>query len=160
MVNFPAGSTISVAGHVYTLKQLHFHHPAEEAVDGHKADMVIHLVHADAAGNLAVVAVPLTAGAANATIETLWKSIPAEKNAPHNDAAVMVDPATLLPASHGYYTLSGSLTTPPCSEHVSWFILKTPATLSSAELAAFATLYPLNARPIQPLHERAVLQSR
>ena len=71
-----------------------------------------------------------------------------------------IDASDLLPSKRGYYTFDGSLTTPPCSEGVRWFVLKAPATFSAAEIAAFAKLYPMNARPVQPLHGREVASSR
>jgi carbonic anhydrase len=156
----PAGSTLSVGGHRYTLVQFHFHHPSEERIDGKPFAMATHLVHRDAAGRLAVVAVLLRAGPANALLSTLWRHRPHAKDHEETPAGVTVDPAALLPRSRGYYAYSGSLTTPPCSEGVRWFVLKAPATLSSAELATFAGIYPGNARPTQPLNGRTVLASR
>jgi carbonic anhydrase len=69
---------------------------------------------------------------------------------------VTVNVADLLPAERGYYTFIGSLTTPPCSEGVTWFVLKTPAQVSRREVAVFARLFPNNTRPIQPLNGRLV----
>lgn len=52
----------------------------------------------------------------------------------------------------------GSLTTPPCNEEVSWQVLKQPVELSKAQLQAFRRLYPMNARPVQPLNGRTLEQ--
>ena len=71
-----------------------------------------------------------------------------------------INAAVILPAQHAYYSFEGSLTTPPCSESVRWFVLESPATLSGGEIAAFARLYPMNARPPQPLNGREVASSR
>jgi carbonic anhydrase len=65
----------------------------------------------------------------------------------------------LLPSDQNYYTFDGSLTIPPCSEGVKWFVMKTPVELSPAQIAAFARLYPDNARPVQPLNGRKVEES-
>ena len=73
---------------------------------------------------------------------------------------VTVDVSELLPTDHGYYTFPGSLTTPPCSEGVTWYVLKTQSSISSAQVAAFAKLYPRDARPIQPLNGRHVLETK
>jgi len=70
---------------------------------------------------------------------------------------VRVNPAALLPANRGYFTYTGSLTTPPCSEGVRWIVLKSPSTLSKAEIAIFASHYPNDARPVQDLNGRHVL---
>ena len=62
----------------------------------------------------------------------------------------------LLPASLDYYTYAGSLTTPPCTEGVQFYILKQPVSISAQQLSAFRKLYPMNARPLQPLNERVI----
>ena len=63
-------------------------------------------------------------------------------------------------ASRGYYTLAGSLTTPPCTEGVTWYVLKAPVEISPGQIAAFAKRYPMNARPVQPLSARRILETR
>jgi carbonic anhydrase len=159
-VNYAPGSYITVGGTRYDLVQFHFHHPSEEKFDGKSFDMVAHLVHKDANGKLAVVAVPLKKGADNKLIAVLWKNLPKEKEHESTVESVTINAADLLPSKHGYYTFDGSLTTPPCSEGVKWFVLKTPTTLAASEVAAFGKLYPMNARPVQPLNGREVLSSK
>jgi carbonic anhydrase len=159
-VNYAAGSTLSVGGKTYTLKQFHFHHPSEERVNGNAYDMVAHLVHADADGRLAVVAVLFKTGQANSLIEQVWKNIPAEKDKAVEFPGKTLNARNLLPSDLGYYTFPGSLTTPPCSENVTWFVLKTATSLSPDQLAAFAKLYPDNARPIQPANGREILATK
>jgi carbonic anhydrase len=159
-VNYAAGSTLTVGGKSYTLKQFHFHHPSEERINGQGYDMVAHLVHADAEGHYAVVAVLLKKGAANALLETVWKNIPAEKEKASEVAGVSINVKDLLPTDHGYYTFAGSLTTPPCTEGVTWYVLKKPVTLSGDQVAAFAKIYAMNARPIQPVNNRELLETK
>ena len=159
-INYPAGSKLTVGGKTYTLKQFHFHHPAEEEIEGQKFDLVAHLVHADADGHLAVVAVLFEKGAANPLFDTVWKNVPAEKEKAVDVTSVSVNAKDLVPAEAGYYTFQGSLTTPPCSEGVTWYVLKKHATLSGEQLDAFAKLYPHNARPIQPTNGREILESK
>lgn len=158
-VNYAPGSFISVGGHRYELQQFHFHKPSEEAIDGKHADMVAHLVHKDDQGQLAVVAVLLRAGAVHPMLAALWNNLPPKKEEQVERTDVMVDAADLLPAARGYYTFAGSLTTPPCSEGVRWFVLKDPAAVSGGQIAMFGHRYPMNARPVQPLHGRSVQQS-
>jgi carbonic anhydrase len=158
-VNYPPGSSIDVGGHRYELVQFHFHKPSEEAIDGKHQAMVAHLVHKDSDGRLAVVAVLLAPGAANALIATLWSNLPATKGEEAKPAGVQVDVSGLLPADHGYYTFAGSLTTPPCSEGVTWFVLKSPSTVSQAQVGRFGELYANNARPLQALQGRTVQKS-
>ena len=150
------GDAISVGGHRYELQQFHFHKPSEEAIDGKRRDMVVHLVHKDDAGKLAVVAVLLKAGDTNPVIAALWNNLPAHKEGEVELKGVQIDPADLLPKDRGYFTFDGSLTTPPCSEGVTWYVLKNPSQVSSGEIARFAKAYPMNARPLQPLNGRVV----
>jgi carbonic anhydrase len=159
-VNYTAGNTLKVGDKTYALKQFHFHHPSEEQIDGKGYDMVAHLVHADEEGHLVVVAVLLKSGASNAFLTSIWKNFPAEKEKSIENASVLVNVADLLPSDHAYYTYLGSLTTPPCSEGVTWYVLKTPVQLSSEQVAAFAKVYAMNARPIQPLNGRELLASK
>jgi len=159
-VNYTAGSTLTVGGKTYTLKQFHFHHPSEERVNGKDSDLVAHLVHGDAEGHLAVVAVLLNKGAANAFLDVIWKNIPAEKEKATDVPGVTLNVKDLLPADLGYFTFPGSLTTPPCSEGVTWYVLKKPSSLSAEQVEAFAKIYPLNARPIQPTNGREILETK
>lgn len=159
-VNYAPGSTLTVGDKTYTLKQFHFHHPSEEHVNGHGYDMVVHLVHADADGHLAVVAVLLKKGSSNPFLDTVWTNIPKEKDKALDVSSVSLNVKDILPADHSYFTFAGSLTTPPCSEGVTWYVLKSQSLLSAEQLAAFAKLYPLNARPIQPSNGRQILETK
>jgi carbonic anhydrase len=160
MINYAPGSFIRVSGKRYELKQFHFHRPSEEKINGHAFAMVVHLVHVDTDGNLAVVAVLLNQGSDNSLVHELWNDIPTEKDKESAMEKVQIDLTQLLPAKRGYYTFPGSLTTPPCSENVTWFVLKQPVTISEAEIARFSELYSNDARPTQPLNGRVVLESK
>jgi len=158
-VIIPPGSGVTVDGHRYDLVEFHFHRPSEESIDGHRHAMVAHFVHRDAQGHLAVVAVLLDAGALNPMVASVWNNWPSEKQREVQVTGVEIDPADLLPADHAYYTFAGSLTTPPCSEGVTWYVLRSPATLSEGEIERFGSVYPMNARPVQPMHDRVVRAS-
>jgi carbonic anhydrase len=160
MVNYAAGSTLTVGDKVYELVQFHFHHPSEEHINGKKYDMVAHLVHSDANGHLAVVAVLFKRGPANPVLATLWKYVPVEKEKVASPPDVSINAKDLLPTDLGYYTFSGSLTTPPCTEGVTWYVLKASTALSPQQLASFAKLYPADNRPIQPTYQREILETR
>lgn len=159
-VDYAPGSFISVGGKQYELVQFHFHKPSEEKLNGKSYDMVAHLVHKDKDGHLAVIAVLLSKGRDNPFIKTLWQNLPKEKGHEMAVDAVKINVADLLPENRAYYTFTGSLTTPPCSESVTWFILKNPAPVSADEVARFAKSYPMNARPVQPLNGREIQASK
>ena len=160
MVNYAPGSFLYVGGKQYELKQFHFHRPSEEKIDGKGFEMTVHLVHADSEGKLAVVAILLQQGDDNPLVRELWKDLPKEKEKEEILSNIQIDISRLLPSDHGYYTFSGSLTTPPCSEDVTWFVLKHPTTVSAAEIEQFSRLYRNDARPTQPLYDRLVLESK
>jgi carbonic anhydrase len=160
MINYGPGSSMTVGGKKYALEQFHFHRPSEETIEGKGYEMVVHLVHADQQGNLAVVAVLLQKGEDNSLVRELWKDVPKEKEKEEDLGSVQIDVASLLPADRGYYTYQGSLTTPPCSENVTWFVLKHPMTVSAAEIEQFSNLYRHDARPTQPPYDRVVLESK
>jgi len=160
MINYAPGSILTVGNKTYTLKQFHFHHPSEERVDGKGFDMVAHLVHSDSDGNLAVVAILFKVGAVNPLLETLWKNVPPELAKTIESSMVSVNVEELLPTLRGYYTYGGSLTTPPCTEGVTWYVLKSTSTLSGEQLGTIMKLYPHNNRPIQKLNHREVFESK
>jgi carbonic anhydrase len=160
MVNYAPGSFITVGDHQYQLTQFHFHHPSEEHIHGKGFDMVIHMVHSDASGNLAVVAVLLKAGKVNSALQIMWEHLPKEKDKVAAVEGVSVNAAGFLPVNRGYYTFVGSLTTPPCTEPVTWFVLKTPEEISSGEVEVFARLYPHDTRPTQRLEGRVIRESK
>ena len=90
----------------------------------------------------------------------MWKNIPAEKEKAQDVPSVSVLAQDLLPSERGYFTFAGSLTSPPSSEGVTWFVLKSHTSISAELVAAFAKNYPMNARPIQPTNSREILQSK
>jgi carbonic anhydrase len=159
-VDVEPGSSLHVGTDRYELVQFHFHHPSEEEIDGKRFDMVAHLVHRDSKGALAVVAIPLQVGHENPLIATLWSNLP--KHGDHAPLAAKqpINAADLVPADHGYFSYTGSLTTPPCSEGVRWMVLKTPEEISKSQLEAFASRYPNDARPIQKLNGRQIIASK
>lgn len=154
-VNYAEGSSLEVGGKQYKLLQFHFHSPSEHTVDGKPYDMVAHLVHQAADGQLGVIGVLMQKGKTNAVIDTIWANLPKQAG-DHKQADTRINVADLLPASHTYYNYSGSLTTPPCSEGVNWMVLQSPVEISAEQLAAFTNIISNNVRPVQPLHERSI----
>jgi carbonic anhydrase len=157
-VNVERGNAITVMGKRYELVQFHFHRPSEERINGRGYEMVAHLVHKDLDGKLAVVAVLIEQGKGHPLVQQVWNNLPLEKNEELR-AAEKMDLGALLPASRAYYTYMGSLTTPPCSEGVLWMVMKQPTQLSAEQIAIFAKLYPMNARPIQSTAGRLIKES-
>ena len=157
-IDYEAGSTITVDGRDYELKQFHFHAPSENHIAGKEYPMEAHLVHADKDGNLAVIAVMIEEGAANRTLLHAWSVMPEHAHSGVHLAS-KVSAEDLLPKNRDYYRFSGSLTTPPCSEGVLWLVMKHPVTASGQQIHAFARVmrHPNN-RPIQRLNARLIVE--
>ncbi|MEM7495702.1 MAG: carbonic anhydrase family protein [Myxococcota bacterium] len=146
------GGFVEIDGECYQLKQFHFHVSAEHRIDGQPFAMEIHLVHESASGGTAVIGVLARQGAASTVLEPLWQKLPRKQGGV--GPSVSFHPARLLPATRTFYHYTGSLTTPPCTEGVRWFVFADPITVSTAQLNAFTAIIPHNNRPVQPLHGR------
>ncbi|MEY2678406.1 MAG: Carbonic anhydrase precursor [Pseudomonadota bacterium] len=153
-VNVEPGSTLKINKDVYNLLQFHFHRPSEEQIDGKPMAMVAHFVHKNADGKLAVLGVLLNDGKDNAAIQTLWNNAPKAEGPEVVVDKVKFDPSSLVPAALTHYSYEGSLTTPPCTEGVNFYILKTPVDISKKQVMDFP--FKRNARPVQPLNGRKI----
>jgi carbonic anhydrase len=153
-VNVPPGSKLRIDSKPFELLQFHFHRPSEEHIDGKPSAMVIHFVHKNDAGRLAVLGVLLKEGNENPGIKALWTHAPAKEGPEIAPEGVMFNPANLLPREYEFYSYEGSLTTPPCTEGVRFFILKSHVNVSREQVDAFP--FKKNARPIQPQNGRAI----
>ena len=158
-VNVAPGSTMSIGHSSYKLLQFHFHTPSENVVDGKAYPMEVHFVHIDDNGHLGVLGVFFKKGKENAALGEIWAKMPksAGKAQTHND--VVVNGRDLLPTNMDYYRFVGSLTTPPCSEGVQWHVAKTPIEASSEQLSQFNDLIGNNARPVQHMGHRLLIDS-
>ena len=153
------GSWVEIGGTRYDLRQFHLHGPSEHTINGEAAPLEVHLVHENAHGQLAVIGVMVEPGADdNATLNLM------ARHAPHDVGLrqmpeTALQPHTLLPAERGYWRYVGSLTTPPCSEGVAWHVMRAPITAARATIAALVGIMPPhNARPVQPLNGRVLVQ--
>jgi carbonic anhydrase len=175
-INYEAGSTMTIFSKQYNLKRFHFHSPSEHTVNGRSRDMELHIVHEAADGSRAVVAVflqvinqnvnqnnPLTANKPNYQSSTLgendflrtlrWDLMPSTDRLELYDVINIYD---TLPLDLGYYHYEGSLTTPPCTEDVQWFVLKQSVSVSEQQKIIFQKHFQHNNRPTQSLYGRNV----
>jgi carbonic anhydrase len=154
-VNVAPGNFIEVAGRRYELVRFDFQRPAEERINGRQFDMGVHLVHKDAEGRTAIVAVLLDRGAEQPVVQSVWNNLPLERGE-EVAAQASIDLSSLLPTDRRYFTYMGSMTTPPCREGVLWMVMKQPVSISSDQIAIFSRLYPMNARPVQAASGRLI----
>lgn len=152
------GGSLTAGGKTYNLLQFHFHHLSEHTINGKHAPMEVHFVHQSAEGDLFVVGVMIREGQPNPVLDAIWPLIPKAGNTAAG--SVEIDPADLMSDRRAAYRYKGSLTTPPCSEIVTWHVMAGAVTASKDQIAAFKALYPNNYRPIQPGNRRFVLTSQ
>lgn len=148
-VNYQPGSTLKIQNQTYQLLQFHFHTPSEHEINGTAAALEMHLVHSNSQGELAVVGVLIKPGQFNPVIAQILSSI-------GQPSSSTINAADLLPSGKNHFSYSGSLTTPPCSEGVKWYVLEKSIEVSADQIATFQSFYPDNARPVQPLNGRKV----
>lgn len=153
----PGEGSLMLSGHRWDLAQFHFHTPSEHLINGHSSPMEMHLVFSDSADNLLVVGREIRQGFfKNHALDPIFSDLPqTTAETLHIDHFNL---NTLLPGYLGSFRYSGSLTTPPFSEGVSWVQLASPLYLSGNQIEAFEALFPEgNAREIQDLNGRIVL---
>lgn len=155
--SFDGAGSLELDGETFELRQLHFHSPSEHVVEGASYAAEIHLVHEATDGRLAVVGVLVEEGSANPLVAEVLDLAPAEGAEPVS-VPEPVDPAAVLPTDRRAFRYDGSLTTPPCTEGVSWAVLAEPVTWSPEQLADFAERHPDSHRPPQPLEGRILLR--
>jgi len=160
-VNYDKGilvvtDTAYYEGTEYNLAQFHFHCGSENTVDGKQYPMEIHLVHLTENKDIAVIALFVEEGEKNMFLEDILDNIP-EKGIREIDSELDIN--NLLPQNKSYWTFSGSLTTPPCTEGVKWIVLKTPIQASAKQIEKMASLMPKdNFRPTQKLNDRKIFE--
>lgn len=155
-VNFTSANSLAIDNEKYYLKHIHFHTPSENQIDGVSYPMEAHLVHANSAGSLAVVAVMFELSEDNVVLNKLLRNLP-ENEGDKNRLKSEILGYDILPSNKDYYRFNGSLTTPPCTEGVKWFVLKTPLGISKSQLADFDAAMPTNNRPLQDINSRIII---
>lgn len=140
----------------YKFVELHFHTPSEHQLNGRYTDMEAHLVHQSDNGDLAIIGLMIENGRENEILDSIWSVIPFETI----DVAISVqnvDLSKILPDMKSVYYYEGSLTTPPCTEGVKWFLFEQPIELSNKQIEMFVNIFKQNNRPLQQLNDREVL---
>lgn len=159
-VNYEHGSTMTVEGKTYELVQFHFHAPSEHAIDGKLCDMEVHLVHRNSEGKLAVISILMNVGRENLALREIWQNLPRQVGPENLVQRNVVNAHDFLPHNATHYRYMGSLTTPPCSEGVNWFVMSQPIEVSREQVEQFASIIGANNRPLQEVNNRLILAPR
>ncbi len=157
-VNIRSGGSIKIDDDEFFLKQFHFHSPSENMIDHVSYPLEAHFVHANEKGELAVVAVLYQPGNMdNQALTSLLKKMPMNSGDSSRLSAEDTQLFERNKSVKNYFRYSGSLTTPPCTEGVRWFVMQSRPGLSKRQLLAFqkALKHPNN-RKVQPLNARIV----
>lgn len=179
-VPYPGIGELRVGTKRYRLVQFHFHTPSEHGLPARR-DLEAHFVHRAADGELAVVGVLMRVGPRpRPDVDRILAAAPFERGAGEAGES-SINPLSLMPVRFvfggaegrrgfmpSYYTYSGSLTTPPCSEGVRWFVAKDVVDVSQAAVVAMQARvarfpthagYPFNARPPQAVNGRRIRET-
>jgi carbonic anhydrase len=157
-VPYAPGSYITFDDQRYDLLQFHFHSPSEHAIENKFWDAELHLVHQNNSGDLAVIAVLLKEEDTDSPTDAFDKiseSLPASQGNKIRTGKT-INAQNLLPRQKTTYRYSGSLTTPPCSESVTWLVMSEPVSLPTAQMAQYKKLLNHNNRPLQLREKRTV----
>jgi len=157
-VNADTGCSCTIGGIKHDLVQFHFHHPSEHLLDGKAFEMEAHFVHKSQAGNLAVIGVFIKAGEHNSVLQPIFDQMP-KSAGPEVHATGQFDPEAFFPKQRSYFRYMGSLTTPPCSEGLTWTVFREPVEASADQIRQFAALFPNNARPVQRKNRRVIIET-
>lgn len=152
--NVLGNNSVNLKGKDYKLLQFHYHALSEHTIDGNHYPIEVHFVHQHSASDFAVLGIMFEEGAESVLFKKYLSEFPTEKGEYSSDE--MIDLSSLFPNDKSYFNYNGSLTTPPCSEVVDWYVLKTPVTASKEQIEQFSKILHNNYRPVQPLNGRSV----
>ena len=157
-VIYDPGSTLVLGEEAVKLEEIRFHSPSEHTIQTFSYPLEAKFHHVDGNGRKLVMSVMFQPGEHNAELEKAWTHLPTDSG----QSRVLeqpLDAARLLPENTDYYRYNGSLTTPPCTEGVSWLVMKFYNTASPEQIVALASaLHIANNRPVQDLNARIIIE--
>ena len=152
--NISDGNSVTLKGKEYKLLQFHFHALSEHTIDGKHFPIEVHFVHMHSDTDFAVIGVMYKEGKVNELLAKFLKDFPDNYKTFKN--VETFDVLAVLPKDRSYYNYNGSLTTPPCSEVVNWYVLEEPLEASKEQIEQFSKILHHNYRPVMPLNGRVV----
>ncbi len=160
-MDYERGSYLRVGQKMLTLNGLTFRTPAEHRVAGETYPMSLQFMHRASDGSRAIVVTLVKEGRPNRALAEFIANMPLEPDQRNRNASILVNARDLMPADKGYFRYMGSLTTPPCSEGVSWYIFKQPIQASKEQINLVrGVVGASNVRPLQNRGNRLILDAR
>ena len=158
---YAPGSYLQVENRQFELKELVFRTPGEHTIEGRQMDMEVQLLHRSSAGVTAILAIPVSAGVRrNAMLQRIWDYLPTGRGTGRYYRYIGVNPVFFLPADRSYFRYTGSLTEPPCTERITWFVMQKPVEVSVHLIDRIRQIMGHNNRPVQATNGRSILTSR
>jgi carbonic anhydrase len=151
--------TFVLSNTVTNFTQVHFHAPSEHVIDGKQFPLEAHFVCKGVDGKISVVAVmfdDLGEGAPNPVLDEILSAAPKEVSEEGVEIEKL-DFKSLFPQDLHYFHYLGSLTTPPLTETVDWYVVSSPVAVSSEQIERFHEFYNGNNRSTQDLNGRVVV---
>lgn len=166
-LDFEEGSFIKQDDTTFAFKQCHFHTPSEHLIDGITYPMEMHIVNImpnedkKAAPQYLVIGVLFKEGKENKFIADFLNAIPKNENDSKEVKKGTVKLQDLFGSipkeiNHNFYNYRGSLTTPPYTETVRWYITKHVFEASKEQIEAINKIEGNNARHVQALYGRKI----
>lgn len=160
-MTYTGRSLLRVGAKIFTLQGFSFHTPAEHTISGKRYPMSIQFLHTGPGGTRAIIETLVEEGMENIAAREVLGNLPLEPGQNVKRANILINARDLMPTDKAYYRYMGSLTTPPCSEGVHWYVLKKPIQLSKTQIALVkGVVGGDSARPVQVRNNRIILDAR
>ncbi len=154
---YPTGNRLGFGERTYQLETVTPHTPSEHHIDGRSYPLELQLLHSQVFGDVAVVSLLFDIGEANPVVQEIIDNAPSSVST--SEVTGVLNARGYMTRDIGYYSYKGSMTTPPCSEPVDWFIMLEVGTVSQEQVDALKALTGENNRPIQPAGGREIATS-
>lgn len=159
-LGYDRGSFLVINGLSYELVEVRFHVPGEHMIDGLVPDGELQLIHGNNRGDIAIVAIPMMAGPrVNRILRRILEYAPSNQGEKYYGRNIGVNALFMMPGRKEYFAYMGSLTRPPCTEGVHWYVMREALEVDAGDLRRLTQLIAPNSRPLQPQNGRTVIQT-
>jgi carbonic anhydrase len=157
--NYKAGSFLHVGDKHFELRSFTFRTPAEHTIAEKSYPLEVQFEHIGMDGTKAILSVLGSEGLENKALKEIITNLPLEPGQNSTLNTAFINARDLVPHNKSYYRYNGSLTYPPCTEGVNWYILKTPIEFSKEQIDLLNALSGNNARPLHSRNHRIILDT-